>query len=59
MIFGQLGHVPHITSKTLVRKLHERALTVRFLYATDPQHVMVIKTHDGKTRRIRTDDFKS
>ena len=58
MIFGQLGHVPHITGKTLVRKLHPRALTVRYLIPTDPKHVMVINMGDGKMRRVRSVDFR-
>lgn len=59
MIFGQLGHVPHITNKTQVRKLYPRALTVRYLYATDPTHVMYINTAGGRTPRIRAVDFRA
>lgn len=58
MIFGQLGHVLNITSKTVVRKLHPREHTVLYLYPTDSTHVMVINTIDGRTRRIRAVDFR-
>ena len=56
---AQLGHVPNGTGTTKIHKLDHRALSVRYLYATDQRQIVVMNTTDGKTRRVRTVDFNS
>lgn len=54
LLFGQLGTIPHLANRFTIPKLHSRAPTVRYLYATYPKHVVVLALKTNKTMRIRS-----
>ena len=58
LIFGQLGHTPQLGNKAQLSKLQSRAATVRYLYATDAKHIVVLELSTNSCRRIRTVDFE-
>ena len=59
LLLGQLGITPHMANRATVPKLHHRSITVRYLYATDPKHSVVLVLRTNKTMRIRTVNFNA
>lgn len=57
-VFVQLGSTPVLANRDQISKLESRSNTIRYLYASDLTHIVVFEKKTGRTRSIRTVNFR-